>query len=580
MSPVVLLIGQHGISGDGLNTIQEGYGTEVFKSVSKWTHRSLDWNLHSYWVRKALAESTHYPPGPVVLEFPRNTLNAKGPERQLKNFPPGAAQHPVLGPGDPAEVERAVQMLLAAKRPVLIAGDGVYWSDGMHALKALVEFLQVPVHSRRTARGAVPENHPLAFTGGYRSEMLRNADVVCLVGVRATWLEEWFEPPEWNRTAKYIQIQETIGEIWPALPSEVAVVGACAAVLKQMHDMARQLVTVPPQRSTWLGQLAQARERFKQRQQVAVAHRAGAQPLHPHTLGASIAEFLDPSATVIYDSFTGTSYLTDKLEAKFSGQILDAGLHQPVGHGIGMCIGAQIARPGKQVLTLMGDGGFGISAMDMETMLRYKLPAVVVVLNNDSWAGNSSGLNQFFHRMDSTNNLPGVRYDRMFRELGCHTEHVEHAEEIGPALERSFNSGVASVINVVCDTTDIHPLRLRVAFGDTWSRGNAGELPPEAAAQLRSNRSLCALVGGRTEQNLGSKSHRREPRWWRGNSRNACRARFSSGWLHHYIWDQWHDWCESESVPQTTLRSAEGFRNGSRGVYRAGYANREYELSI
>ena len=80
LSPVVLLNGQHGISGDGLDTIQEGYATEVMKPFAKWTHRCLDWNLHSYWVTRALNESVQYPPGPIVLEFPRNSLNVRGPE--------------------------------------------------------------------------------------------------------------------------------------------------------------------------------------------------------------------------------------------------------------------------------------------------------------------------------------------------------------------------------------------------------------------------------------------------------------------------------------------------------------------
>jgi acetolactate synthase-1/2/3 large subunit len=368
LSPVVLLNGQHGISGDGLDTVQEGYATEVMKPFAKWTRRCLDWNLHSYWVTKALVESVQYPPGPIVLEFPRNSLNVRGPEQQMKYLSQGRPD-PSLPQGDPQEVERALQLLLAAERPLLIAGDGVYWSDGMHALREVAEYLQIPVHSRRTARGAVPENHPLAFTGGYRAGLLRDADVICIVGLRSTWLEEWFEPPEWSRQAKYIQVQENAAEIWPALPTEVAIVGSSGQVLAQMLAAAKDQVRTPPKHEAWLAQLADARSRFKLRQAESLERqlRSNDRLMHPEILGARLAEFLDPSATIIFDSFTGTSFFTDKLEAKFAGQILDAGLHQPVGHGIGMCVGAQVARPGKQVVTLIGDGGFGISAMDMET---------------------------------------------------------------------------------------------------------------------------------------------------------------------------------------------------------------------
>ena len=260
-----------------------------------------------------------------------------------------------------------------------------------------------------------------------------------------------------------------------------------------MIDCTRGLIKARPHREAWLDMLNQARERFRKRQGELVKLYNKTKPIHPHFLCATIADFLDPSATVIYDSFTGTAYLTDKLEARFAGQILDGGLHQALGQGIGMCFGAGVARPGKQVLTLMGDGGFGISCMDMETLLRYKIPAVIVLLNNSSWGGASIGHDLFYREMDSWDNLPNIRYDRMLHELGCYTEHVEEPEEIRPALERAFNSGVASVINVISEATDIHPLRLRVSFGDTWARRNLNELPQEALALLRCGSSANVL---------------------------------------------------------------------------------------
>src|SRR5205807_1005232 len=156
---------------------------------------------HEHWVRRALTESVQWTPGPIVLEFPRNALNQRGPDRQQKVLPPERTPIPSRPYGDPAQVERAVRLLADAKRPLLIVGDGLYWSQGETALRDAATVLQLPVQTRRTARGALPENHELAFTGGYRGALLRDADVICIVGVRATYLEEWFEPPEWPREA-------------------------------------------------------------------------------------------------------------------------------------------------------------------------------------------------------------------------------------------------------------------------------------------------------------------------------------------------------------------------------------------
>lgn len=493
LSPVVLLNGQHGTTGDGVDTIQEGYAAEVMKPFAKWTHRCLDWNMHKHWTSRALTESVQYPPGPVVLEFPRNTLNVRGKENQLKTAGPDRAK-PALPYGDPYEVERIVRILSDAKRPLIVAGDGIYWSYGEDALLKFAEKMGIPVHTRRTARGAVREDHPLAFTGGYRGGLFREADVICVIGLRATYLEEWFEPPEWRRDVTYIQIQERADEVWSGLPTAASVVGASANVLRQMTAIAPDSANTPD-RVAWRKTLSSARQKFKDRQHAAVSKwmSPDAPVLHPHVLGAKIAEVLDDSATVIFDSFTATSFLTDKLESKFAGQILDAGLHQPVGHGIGMAIGAQVARPGKQVLTLMGDGGFGISAMDMETLVRYNLPAVVVLLNNNSWSTVAAGHDSFYPDMGSWDNTHGIRYDRMMAELGCHVEHCETPDQITPALERSFASGKPSLVHVVGDTTTVHPLRLRICWGDTWTRGNLDQLPASAKAELKAAASPSTL---------------------------------------------------------------------------------------
>jgi acetolactate synthase-1/2/3 large subunit len=210
-------------------------------------------------------------------------------------------------------------------------------------------------------------------------------------------------------------------------------------------------------------------------------------------IGEAIANVLDDNSTVIYDSFSATGFLTDKLQARYGGQILDAGLHQPVGHGIGMAVGAQVARPGRQVLTIMGDGGFGISAMDMETLVRHNLPAVVVVMNNSSWANTAAGHDEFYPDMGSWKNTPGIRYDRMFTDMGIHTEHATRSEEVSPALERAFASGKPALVHIVGDTDEIHPLRLRICWGDTWSRNNLDQLPEAAAALLKRNASLRSI---------------------------------------------------------------------------------------
>ena len=104
-------------------------------------------------------------------------------------------------------------------------------------------------------------------------------------------------------------------------------------------------------------------------------------PVHPARVARELCEVIDPHATIVIDSFTMSGWMSQWFHARFPGQILDAGPLAPVGHGVGMAIGAQLARPGKQVVLIIGDGGLGISGFDLETARRYGLPIVAVLWN-------------------------------------------------------------------------------------------------------------------------------------------------------------------------------------------------------
>ena len=166
---------------------------------------------------------------------------------------------------------------------------------------------------------------------------------------------------------------------------------------------------------------------------------------------------LDADATIIVDSFTMSGWVTQWFTARFAGQVIDAGPLAPVGHGIGMAIGAQLARPGKQVVVIIGDGGLGIGGWDIETALRYGLPVHTVLWNNSSWGPGFEEMPLLKGRTDPFNMLDGIRYDQMFAVMGCHAEYVTGPDEIAPALERAFASGKASLVNVIGDKRIGHP---------------------------------------------------------------------------------------------------------------------------
>lgn len=476
LSPIVLLVGQHGTVGDRVETLQEGYAAEALRSVAKWTHRVVDWEMNAFWVRKALLDAMSYPPGPVVLEFPVNNLWGSGPQKQRKYVPGGGLPLPPQTQGDDDAVSRAAALLRGAHRPLLIGGDGVHWSDGADEFRALAEYLDAPATSRRTARGALPEDHRLAFTTVERRRLFDEADLICLVGMRAGELDSWFEPPDWPRGAAYIQISEVADEVWPGLPSEAVVVGSSRLVLRQLRAHLQADDAPQVDRSPWLATLEAARVKKVEKRAAIVEATAGRTPIHTFELAQAIAESVDPDATIIFDSYSGSLYLTDAVVARFPAQILDAGPRVALGQGVGMCLGAALARPGKQVVALVGDGGIGLSGMDVETLARYRMPALIVVLNNSSWGGNALMREELQPDIGSWDMMPNLRYDQVLAPLGAHGEHVEEAGELRPALERALAAladGRPAVLNVIADTdgTAVSAPWLRLKIGEFHSRG-------------------------------------------------------------------------------------------------------------
>jgi len=219
-----------------------------------------------------------------------------------------------------------------------------------------------------------------------------------------------------------------------------------------MINCAKEVLKSKPERKEWLEFVRKTKEADIAANRAAVEKVRDHRPIHPDFLAQEVMDFLDKDATIILDSYSMSGFSTDKICARFAGQIMDGATWSGVGHGIGIGIGAQLARPGKQVLTLLGDGGLGIAGWDIETAARYKIPVCYLLFNNSGWMNNTAHEAIFGDALkDRWAMLPNIRYDKIFAEMQCHTEYVTEPQEIKPALERAFKSGKTSLINVIPD---------------------------------------------------------------------------------------------------------------------------------
>jgi len=458
-SAVVCISGQHPNTEDHLGSFQEAYGSEVVRSFSKFTKRVTDWSTIQFDLRSAFREAIAPPQGVALVEIPQNILYRQDDESLQRKGATRLTADDVRSQGDPARIDRALELLKGAQRPLIAGGDGLFWSQAGPELSEFVELTGIPVYTRRAGQGAVSEEHPLAIRGAFKKPFTGRADVVMALGFRFWSGEHFGQPPTWSDKAKYIQVDSVATRLGWQVDADVPIVGDPKLVLRQLINRAKELrLDFSKNRSSqWNQELAQVRANFGQmiaEQEKKVTHN---RPLHPARLAKDLTSIIDKSATVIIDSFTLSGWMSQWLVCRFPGQVLDAGPLAPVGHGVGMALGAQLARPGKQIVVVSGDGGLGIGGWDLETAARYGLPVICVLWNNSSWGPSFESMPILKGRTEPFDMLPNIRYDKIAAEMGCHGEHVEAPEELLPALERAFKAGKPALVNVIGDKTVGHP---------------------------------------------------------------------------------------------------------------------------
>ena len=458
-SSVVCLSGQHPTTEDYIGSFQEAYGSDVVSSFAKFGKRVLDWTTIEVDLRQAFREAKNPPQGVSMLEIPTNILYQTDDETKQRRGAKIYDTDAIRSQGDPRSIEKTAELLFSAQRPLIAGGDGIFWSNAQEELKELAELTSTPVYCRRAGQGALDEDSHLAIRGAWKKPFTGNADVVLAVGFRFWSGEKFGEPPTWTDKATYIQVDTDPQRVGWHVPAEVGIVGDPKLVLRQIIDAikAMQLDFSAKRESPWLQQMVEVRQNYERMIGERAAKTHTDVPIHPDRLTKDLISVIDKDATLIIDSFTLSGYTSQWFTAHTTGQIVDAGPLAPVGHGVGMGIGAQLGRPGKQVIVVSGDGGLGIGGMDMETAAKYDIPIICLLWNNSSWGPSFEQMPLLKGRTDPFDMVPNIRYDKVFEPMGVHTEHAETPDEVIPALERALKSGKTSLINVLGDKRFGHP---------------------------------------------------------------------------------------------------------------------------
>jgi acetolactate synthase-1/2/3 large subunit len=425
-----------------MEAFQEIDQVAVFKPVTKFAARIYDARRIPDVVATAFREATSGRPGPVYLDLPGDILGEKVEEDAVVYPAPWKAAPRTLG--DPGAVREAIALLARAERPVILAGSGVWWSDGAAALQALVEATGIPFYTTPISRGLIPEDHALAFLNA-RSKAFTEADVVLAVGTRFNWVIQFGRAPRFAADMKVIHVDVNPAQLGHNRAVDVPIAGDARAVLEQLRAEAEGKIQ-PKQYAAWTGKLRTLDSEKSAEMDKAMS--PDTTPIHPLRLCKEIRDFVRRDSILVVDGQEILNYGRQAIPTFVAGHRLNSGALGTMGVGLPFGVGAKIARPDAQVLVLHGDGSYGINAMEIDTAVRHKIPVVVVISNNGGWTANAPWTRPL---PKPGRHLGHTRYDRVAQELGAHGEFVEKPHEIRPALERAFASGKPAVVNVITD---------------------------------------------------------------------------------------------------------------------------------
>ena len=397
-------------------------------------------------VDTALATARTPHRGPVFVDIPMDELFTDA------DVPMPAVWTPQPVTPDPGDLSAVAALLADAERPVLVLGSDV-WSDGAEdAARRFVEEIGVPTITNGMGRGLLPPRHRCLMNRA-RSSAFKHADLVIVIGTPLDFRLGFgvFGGVDGSAPARVIHIADSPGQ----LATHVDVAASASGDLSLVFDGILASLPNRPALADWADGLRATVAAAIERDMPLLA--ADADPIHPARIYGELNRLLDDDAVIIGDGGDFVSWAGKFVEPASPGNWLDPGPFGCLGAGAGAAAAARLARPSSQVVVLYGDGAAGMSLMDVDTLVRHNLPAVMIVGNNGAWGLEKHPMQMLYGYDVAADLRAETGYDEAVRALGGAGETVTTPAEIGPALQRAFDANVPYLVNVLCDPTVAYP---------------------------------------------------------------------------------------------------------------------------
>lgn len=438
-SPLIAVSGSRATNVADREAFQDIDQIGMTKPVVKWAAEPPSAGQIPFYLARAYREANSGRKGPVHLTIPVDIFSAQASA-------PAPIAPPVVPEAASSDVDRALAMLEAAERPIVIAGSGVWWADAGRELQEFIERTSLPLYTITMARGIVSDDHPLCF--GYADPALnraahrafQEADLFLVLGKRMDYRLGLGGPRVLSPTAKCIQVDIHPQELGMNRKLDLAI---CADVKKTLQA----LKTSKSHKAQWLERLKGFRTEWQNQLRTAASDRS--RPIHPAAFYEELRKALPPGTLYSWDGGDFVHWGRAILPALHSGGWLRLGPLGTIGSALPNAVALKLLNPDKPVAMITGDGALGFYIAEMDTLVRHNLPVVIIVGNDAGW-----GLERELQGMGSPGEptvaceLRATRYDIIMKGFGGDGETVDTLDQVAPAVRRAFESRVPYCINV------------------------------------------------------------------------------------------------------------------------------------
>ncbi|XP_060840857.1 2-hydroxyacyl-CoA lyase 1 [Rhopalosiphum padi] len=383
--PLLVIGGSCAEDHEGIGGFQECNQVELSRPYCKYSARPPNAALIPVHVEKAIRYATYGRPGATYLDFPANLLSARIPVDRVVNKPI-ISQPPIIFP-DIQNIESTAELLINAKRPLIIVGKGAAYGRAEYAIRQFIGQFGLPFIATPMGKGVVPDEHSLSVASA-RTYALLNADVILLLGARLNWILHFGKPPRFDSNVKFVQIDISAEELHNSQQATVAIQADMHAAVNALNGCLTEKKWKNV-RNEWLDKLKE--KCLSNKKYVESMMKDTSVPLNYYTVFQHIYDNIPKDCIIVSEGANTMDIGRAVLLNNLPRHRLDAGTFGTMGVGLGFAIAAalwcQKYEPGKRVLCVEGDSAFGFSGMEVETMVRYKLPIVIIVVNNNGIYG-------------------------------------------------------------------------------------------------------------------------------------------------------------------------------------------------